>query len=137
MDRAISEDGSRIFWSEEPSGQLYVRIDGEETREIDDSGLFLTASADGSKVLLDNGCLYEVDAEACEEDLTQGQGGFKGILGSADDLSRIYFIDTAVLTGGEENANGEAAEAGENNLYAWEEGAATFVGVLLDWRQRH
>ena len=132
VDRAISEDGSRIFWSEEPSGQLYVRIDGEETREITNPGLFLTASADGSKVLLDTGCLYDVDAEACEEDLTQGQGGFEGILGSAEDLSRIYLIDSAVLTGGEENANGEAAEAGENNLYAWGEGTTTFVGILRD-----
>jgi hypothetical protein len=131
VDRAISEDGSRIFWSDEPSGQLYVRIDGEETREIDDPGLFLTAAADGSKVLLDDGCLYDVEAEECEEDLTQGLGGFEGILGSAEDLSRIYFVDSAVLPGGEENANEEVAEAGKNNLYAWNEGETTFVGVLL------
>jgi hypothetical protein len=134
VDHAISEDGSRIFWSE-PSGQVYARIDGEKTQKIEDlgsPGSFVTASADGSKVLLSDGCLYDLDEEECEADLAQGQGEkFRGILGAAEDLSRIYFVDTAVLTGGEENGNEEQAEVGKFNLYAWHAGATAFIGILL------
>ena len=27
-------------------------------------------------------------------DLTEGEGGFEGILGASEDLARIYFVDT-------------------------------------------
>lgn len=131
---AVSADGSRIFFSEEGSGQTYVRIDGKRTVEIPDhSASFLSASADGSKVLLSDGRIYgQLDPTPVEEaDLTAGQGGFEGILGAAEDLSRIYFVDTAALSGEEENANGEKAAAGKDNLYLWEEGAVSFIGRLV------
>jgi DNA-binding beta-propeller fold protein YncE len=147
VDHAISDDGSRIFWTEEESGQVFVRVDGEETLEVPGPGsckksvlqasraCFLGASADSSTVLLSDGQLFELDegAEAYEPvaDLTEGEGGFEGILGASKDLTQIYFIDTADLTGGEENDNGEEAEAGELNLYAWGEGSSSFIGVLL------
>lgn len=144
VDHAISDDGSRIFWSD-ATGQVYVRIDGEETVEVDDPGEFLTASPDGSKVLLDDGCLYDLASEECE-DLTLDraeahQGGFRGILGASNDLSRVYFTDTKVLSGEEENANGESAveAAGKFNLYRWQAGGepkTTFVATLLEGDNR-
>lgn len=136
-DNAISADGSRIFWTDEATGQVYVRIDGERTEEIEDhAGSFLTATPDGSKVLLTDGCLYDLEvdppAQPCE-DLTAGQGEFEGILGASEDLSRVYFVDRAALTGsGEKNANGEHAEPGAFNLYAWDEGETSFIGRLLN-----
>jgi hypothetical protein len=135
VDHAVSGDGSHIFWSKESSGQVFVRIDGTETVQIGDPGEFVTAAANGSKVLLSDGCLYSLETEGCE-DLTLDedkvpQGGFKGILGASEDLSRVYFIDNAVLTGAEENENGEVAETGKFNLYAWREGGTRFVGQLL------
>jgi hypothetical protein len=137
VDHAVSDDGSRIFWSDEATGRLFVRIEGKETVEIDDPGIFLTASADGSKVLLSDGCLYDLQSEECE-DLTLDQaevhqGGFEGILGTAEDLSRIYFVDSKALSGeGEENANGEHAEDAKPNLYAWTEGTTNFIGQLRE-----
>lgn len=131
VSNAISADGRRVFWSDE-SGQLFVRIDGAETKEIKDPGIFETASADGAKALLSDGCLYSLAEEECEANLTQGKGGFKGILGRAEDLSRVYFIDTGALTGGEENANEEQAEEGKLNLYAWSNGATAFIGRLAE-----
>jgi hypothetical protein len=135
FDHAISDDGSRIFFSENGSGQVYVRINGEETEEVEDPGRFLTASADGSKVLLSDGCLYELETKSCEDlnegEEVNGEGEFQGILGAADDLSQIYFVHTAVLTGGEENDNGEEAKTDAFNLYAWDEGATSFIGRLL------
>jgi hypothetical protein len=148
VDGAISEDGSRIFWSSEETGEVYVRVDGEETLEIPGPGsceksvvpkeraCFLTASPDGSTVLLADGQIYELNeagsAYLATVDLSDGEGGFEGILGAAEDLSRVYFIDTAALTDeSEENENKEHAEASELNLYAWEGGELAFIGMLL------
>lgn len=135
VDHAISDDGSHIFWSEEATGQVYVRIDGDETVRVEDPGKFLTATSDGSKVLLSDGCLYDLASKSCEADLSQGHGAptFEGILGAAEDLSRVYFVDREALTpSGEENANGEHAITGEYNLYAWHRGTTTFIGALLN-----
>jgi hypothetical protein len=126
---AISADGSHAYWSSK-TGQLYVRIDGTQTTEIKDSGKFLVASRDGSRVLLDDGCLYDLEAEECE-DLTAGEGGFQGIAGQSENLSHVYFVDTAVLSGEEENGQGAKAQAGKDNLYAWDEGATTFIATLV------
>ncbi len=130
LTQAISEDGSRAFWSSE-GGQLYVRIDGTETVEVKDHvGKFLVASKDGSKVLLSDGCLYDLPTEGCE-DLAAGKGGFLGVTGHAEDLSHVFFVDTAVLDE-EANAHGDEAQAGKPNLYAWDEGASTFIATLAE-----
>lgn len=130
---AISDDGSRAFWSF--SGQVYVREDAEITKAVSSEGLpdpgkFLAASRDGSKVLLSNGHLHEIGGEEGTIDLTQGSGGFQGVVGESEDLSSIYFVDTAVLTGEEENGYGAKAQAGQNNLYAWEAGSTAFIATL-------
>ena len=135
VDHAISDDGSRVFWSEEATGQVYVRINGDETKRIEDPGKFLRASSNGSKVLLSDGCLYEVASASCEADISQGHGAgtLEGILGAAEDLSRVYFVDREALTpAGEENANGEHATTGHNNLYSWNRGTTTFIGALFN-----
>jgi hypothetical protein len=131
FDRAISADGSRIFWTDVANGHLFVRVDGKETREIPDTSGFLTASADGGRVLLNDGHIYSWEKKQTA-DLTGGKGGFQGILGASEDLSRVYFIDTEALTSpNAKNANAEHAEPGADNLYLWHEGARTFIGRLL------
>jgi hypothetical protein len=145
VERAVSADGSRIFWSDQESGHVYARVGGTETLEVPGPALckesvpaaeracFQTASVDGSRVLLSDGSLYELDgASSAYEpvaDLTEGEGSFEGILGTSEDLSRIYFVDKAALSE-EANANGEQAEGGKFNLYLWEEGETTFIGRL-------
>jgi DNA-binding beta-propeller fold protein YncE len=129
VSHAISANGKRVFWTDRDTEQVYVREDDSRTISIPDPGTFLTASLDGSKLLLGDGHLYDLEAETMT-DLTSGQGGFRGILGTSDDLSSVYFVDTEVLTGSGENSFGDQAEPGEFNLYAWRGGIATFVGVL-------
>ena len=132
FDHAISADGSRVFFSQKPSGQVYVREAGTSTTKVPDPGKFLTASADGSKVLLSDGVIFDLEDES-SADLTGGQGGFQGILGTSEDLSRVYFVDTKALTPAEEeNANGEAAEEGEFNLYLSGGESRTFIGALRE-----
>jgi hypothetical protein len=126
----ISEDGSRVFWSSE-AGQVYVRENGDRTLAIPDPGHLLTAAADGSKVLLDDGHLFNVeDLSEAPVDLTGGHGGFQGIVGQSEDLSSIFFVDTAVLDE-TENARGVVAQSGGDNLYDYDDGRVTYVATLL------
>jgi hypothetical protein len=138
---AVSEDGSKAFFEDE-AGHLYVREDGEVTRQINDAGHFLSAAPDGSTVLLTDGCLYSLENESCT-DLTGGKGGFKGLVGQSKDLSRIYFVDSAVLAtnegaGLDSEGNPQVSEAGKNNLYSWSGGEALFIAQVAasdvaDW----
>jgi hypothetical protein len=132
---AVSSDGSRVFWSSQ-TGQVYVREDGEQTVEIPDhTGRFLTASRDGSRVLLSDGMVFRAGGGGVyelQEDLSRGQGGFQGIVGQSEDLSHVYFVDTKTLTGEniEHRVPNEHGGA-EDNLYAWDEGTVVFVATLL------
>jgi hypothetical protein len=128
FDHAISADGSRVFWSEQPSGQVYVREGGATTTKVPDPGKFITATPSGSKVLLSDGKLYDLEAKSLT-DLTAGKGGFQGMAGASEDLSRVYFVDTKVLAEGE-NEYGAAAEEGAFNLYLWEAGSVGFIATL-------
>jgi hypothetical protein len=135
---AISTDASHAFWTSK-AGQLYVRLNASETVEVDDPGEFLTAAADGSRALLADGCLYDLETESCE-DVTAGLGGFQGVVGQSKDLSHLYFVDTAVLTGEEVNSEGAKAQGGKPNLYSWNEGTTKFIATMsgkedaTDWR---
>lgn len=140
----VSSDGRRVFFADE-AGHLYVREDGQTTREIETNGVpdtarFAVAAADGSKVLLANGHLHDLGEEELTVDLTGGQGGFQGVAGQSEDLSHIYFVDTKVLTGAEENEDCsivagekvcEKATEGRDNLYSWTEQKGTeFIATL-------
>jgi hypothetical protein len=133
-----SADGSRVFWTDTNSGgghlgRVYVRVNGENTLEVPAGGAFVTASVDGSRVLLSDGRVYRIEGETVveETDLTSGSGGFQGILGASDDLSTVYFVDTAVLTGVEENGEGATAKPGADNLYFSQDGSVRFVANLV------
>jgi len=146
---AISEDGTRVFWSSGATGHAYARVGGEKTLMLpgpatceeggSEPACFLTASSDGAEVLLANGQIDELqqaggptEAYAKETDLTEGKGGFEGILGASRDLSRVYFVDTKALPGaaGQQNAAGERPEDGKLNLYAYGPGGTRFIGAL-------
>jgi hypothetical protein len=135
-NNAISANGLRVFWSTE-SGQVFVREDGMSTRPIStagvpDPGLFLTAAVDGSRVLLSNGHLHEVGGSEATIDLTEGMGGFKGVVGQSANLEAIYFVDTSALTGEEQNEFGAVAKSGGFNLYSWKAGETTFIATLSE-----
>lgn len=132
----ISNDGSRVFFS--VGTTLYVREEGDTTRQLAHAGAFASASPDGSQVLFGDGCLYSLESEACV-DLTSGEGGFAGLVGQSEDLSRVYFIDTKALPGSGENERHEAARGGADNLYVYGQGAGVrYIATLLstdfrDW----
>ncbi len=149
---AVSSDGSKVFWTSLGSGKLYVREGGEKTREIGHSGrcrpgeqvservCFLTASTDGTKVLLSDGSLYDTTIEPITRtfDLTKGHHGFEGIAGASSDLSRIYFVDNQVINPVQGPLH-TAAQTGQPNLYEYESGAGAvrFIATLTTYDNHH
>jgi hypothetical protein len=143
VDRAVSEDGSRVVWtSGNPAGpgKIYVRENPTEQQSAISAGectestractipvsvgsgaQYWTASTDGSRVLfteLDNLTEFDVDTE------TQRviAGDVTGVAGASEDLSYIYFVS--------EEALGLGATAGKPNLYLDHEGTVGFIATL-------
>jgi hypothetical protein len=156
--RVISAEGSRVFFSAD--GNLYVRMNGAETVQVDarqggsgpsGGGSFRDASSDGSRVfftdenrLTGNSTsqvgkpdLYEYDVEAGPgqrlTDLTSGateSADVQRVSGVSEDGSYVYFVAGGVLTGLEENSQHATAQPGQPNLYLRHAGATTFIATL-------
>ncbi len=132
----ISEDGSRIFFSDAGTGRIYMR-EPEAGRTIPVSAgiepaYWRAATADGSKVFYTEGeDLYRFDiASETREPLTSGAAGVLGTLGIAtENGSYAYFVATGVLASNE-NGNKETAEASKANLYEWHDGETIFIARL-------
>ncbi len=117
LSHAISADGSRVFWTDLTTMDLYVRENptssDAKTVEIAAGGHFWTASADGSRVFYTNGELYEYEVESGQTtDLTPGVE-VVGVVGASEDGEYLYYVDSS------------------NNLYVWHAGASTLVAANL------
>jgi hypothetical protein len=134
FDHAISADGSRVYWTDQNKNRVYVRVGERSSFEVPDPSNFLAASVDGSKVLMNDGYIYELheSEEAFEAVASLGEGlpGFQGILGSSEDFSTIYFVDTTVLPGAEPSVEGRVPVAGAANLYEWHDGTSTVIATI-------
>jgi hypothetical protein len=126
VSNAVSADGSRVFWSTDGSAMYLRDMAVGKTVQIAASGLFKTASPDGSKVIYTAGKdLFEADADkalAGEPASTLIAEDARNVVATSEDLSRIYFISQQAI-GGE-------GEAGKPNLYLREGGATTLVATL-------
>jgi len=130
----ISADGSRIFFSDGGTGQIYMR-EPEAARTIPISAgpaYWRAATADGSEVFYTEGeDLYRFDVGSeTREALTRGAARVLGTLGIAtENGSYVYFVATGVLADNE-NGNKEKAGVGEGNLYEWHDGETIFIARL-------
>jgi hypothetical protein len=121
VDRAVSENGSRVFFNAE--GNLYLRT-GDTTREVDVShgpgpsggGTFMTASTDENTVLFTDPNQLTPGSSPSGEDLYRyevgsgqlsdltpdagkpGGADVQGVVGASDDASYVYFVANGVLT---------------------------------------
>jgi hypothetical protein len=152
LRHAISSDGSRVFWT--MGGQLFIRnVPAAETISIvGDRGSngeaeeFQEASSDGSIVfyagsyqefgVLYRG-LYAYDVESgtpTPVTVPQNSGDnpeFKGtIIGASEDGSYVYLVAGGVLSENE-NAMGEKAVAGADNLYVLH---SELAGGATEWK---
>jgi hypothetical protein len=98
---AVSADGSRVYWSDLASGNLFLK-DGAQTKQVDAAagggGTFQTASADGSVAFYTKaGHLWRyLTSTAGATDLTPS-GGVSGVLGASADGSYLYFQEASGL----------------------------------------
>jgi hypothetical protein len=94
FSRAISADGSRIFWTDLSTGHIYMREDGARTLEISPEGTYQTATLDGSAVFYTNGDLYEYDVESGHTtDLTPGVT-VSEVVGVSENGDYIYYTNS-------------------------------------------
>jgi uncharacterized OsmC-like protein len=128
LSRAVSEDGSRIFWT--GSGKVYVRIDGSETVPVSTgTAEFWTADPEGNTAIYSEGgklFSFDVDTETRSE-IADGLGG---VVGVSEDLDRLYFTSTEAITGSGQNSEEEEAKAGEWNLYLRQGGTMRFIATV-------
>lgn len=114
---AISEDGTRVYWTEEggSSPRLYVRVNAVKTVVVSEgSGMFWAATPDGEEAIYTEGDVLRRFDLSSGSSSTLVDTGVQGVLGQSEDLSRIYFTSTAALAG--------SAVGGSPNLYLYEEG---------------
>jgi hypothetical protein len=147
---AVSDDGSRVYWSEMNGGyigKLYLRENADrEQSAIEDkectepekactvlvsnnkASQFWAASADGSKAVYtaqegegaSTGVLEEFNVE--EDSSIPIAKKVKGVVGASEDLSYVYFVSTEALAHG--------AKAGQPNLYVSHEEEIDLIGTL-------
>jgi hypothetical protein len=75
--------------------------------------------------------VFDLDTVAQTTTLVTGAGNAQ-LVNVSGDGSHVFFVSKSVLTASEENSQGRAAGAGENNLYAWERSsnATHFVAIV-------
>jgi hypothetical protein len=131
---SLSQDGSRTFFTlydgtpgigdqSGVPGQIYVRIDGTETKNVSTAvasapAWYWIASDDGSKAIFEFASgphkdeLYELDVDTETPTLIAGE--VEGPMGASEDASILYFASKEDLddTG--------PASGGDHNLYLYE-----------------
>jgi hypothetical protein len=136
INGAISEDGSRVFFSSPAfpgAAALHVRENGVTT-EIDPSAIFRGASDDGSKVFFttgDEGPLvsHDVDSQtstvlSVDNEPADGTSDVAlGVIDFSADGSRVYFGAESQLVPGAPTAPGA-------KVYLWDDGDVRFIATL-------
>ena len=148
--RGISANGSDVFFT--VGGDLYVRLNGERTVQVDAArggsgpgggGSFAAVTADGSQVFLTDDAsagltsdtvsgsgknLYRYDVETGQlSDLTPLSDAKAALAGISQDGSYVYYYAETALSGSQSNQLGETAQDGKPNLYVEHEGTTTFI----------
>jgi sugar lactone lactonase YvrE len=144
---ASTEDGTAVVFSVD--GALYVHREGKTKMVAEAPSTFDGISADGERVFFMD-ATYPASSKpvppaglfACdvEEGPCAGPGAnppteiaeesiFVHV--SADGSHAFFTSKVALTEAGEENENGEHAEEGEDNLYAWDGSGTSFVGSLV------
>jgi DNA-binding beta-propeller fold protein YncE len=137
---AATEDGSAILFK--VAGALYLRRGGQTAEAAEAPTTFAGVSEDGTRVFYAAASSGQAPATlfVCDTGAgpCAGPGAHSPTQIAADavfvnvsgDGSHALYTSEEALTGAEENETGDVAEAGEHNLYAWDEAGTTFVAIL-------
>ncbi|HEX3324208.1 MAG TPA: hypothetical protein VHR65_03590 [Solirubrobacterales bacterium] len=138
---AASEDGATVVFT--VGGALYMHREGATVEIAAAPNTFAGLAADGGHVFYvaagssgnSPAPIFACDAEvgpcagpgAHSPEEIAAAGIFAAV---SPDGTRAFFSSAEDLSGGEVNENGEGAEAGAHNLYAWDGTGVRFVGRL-------
>ncbi len=146
LSHVISADGSRVFWTDRATNQLFVRENGATTVQVDASevpgeegggGEFWTASGDGSRVFFSDtrkltadavagsgANLYEYDVSSGElSDLTAApEASVQFVFGASENGEYVYFAAEGALAAG--------ATTGAENVYLRHGGETKFIATI-------
>jgi NHL repeat len=125
VKHAVSEDGEKIYFTEVGgTGRLYVRTNGTATTQVSSgAATYWDATPDGAEALYVEAGKLRLFNLASKASSTLVEEGVGGVMGASEDLNRIYFTSSADLAG--------EAEAGQPNLYLFEEGQPLAFVVTL------
>jgi hypothetical protein len=118
---AVSADGSRVYWNDLATGNVYLR-EGGETHQVDAAagggGTFQTAATDGSVAFFTKGGhLWRYEAgTATATDLTPA-GGVQGVLGASAAGGAVYYLTAAGLFLHEDGETTEVAATADASTY--------------------
>ena len=115
---AVSPDGDFVYWTDEPSERIYVRVNGEETVPVSPGAArYWTSAADGRLVFYVEGeQLFRYDAvSGTREALTGAGSGMQGVIGVSDDGSYVYFVADGALASGVTQQTCEIESEAEKN----------------------
>ena len=131
LQNTVSEDGSRIFFTDFDTGVIYMREPLTHRTVQVSAGTkpayWRAATPSGSFVFYTEGeaanrNLYRFASEGGKtEAITSGEAHVLGTLGISNDGAYVYFVAEGVLPGT------SGAIAGEANLYEWHNGELTFI----------
>ena len=114
FDGAVSPDGRWVYWTDETTGRIYVRVNGTSTVPVSEGHAQYWTSADEGRYAfyVEGEQLYRYDAQGeSREALTVPGGGVQGVLGASDDGSYLYFVADGVLAAGASAQTCEHARA--------------------------
>lgn len=123
---AVSADGARVFFTDNCTHDLYMRVDGVETVDIGEYA-FLAGNAEDSRLVLEKSSgeareffLYDTETKALESLFAVPGGAPKAFV--SKDLSTIYLQSAQQLT--------PEAPQGLENLYRYDIAAKTLHFLL-------
>jgi hypothetical protein len=136
----------------EPNLGCTLQLDRSLGAGSDGGGVFQFASRDGDRVFFtsDHALTFPASAQVGKPDLYEYDVGagkltnltaanpseaanVRGFSGGSDDGSHLYFVARGVLTGSEQNDQGETALPGQPNIYLSRDGELTYVATLSPW----
>jgi hypothetical protein len=124
FSNVISEDGTRIFWTDLEAGpnmeHIFVRENGTSTVAASaGAARFWTATPDGRFVFYSEGetfWRFDVDTDARKEIAGTGSG-IQGVVGASSDGATVYFVATGVLAS---NGNSQGEKATQRICVSYE-----------------
>jgi hypothetical protein len=138
FDGVVSGSGGWVYWTDEDSGVVYVRVGGVRTVQVSAGRAQYWTSADGGRYAfyVEGEQLYRFDAQSeSREALTGPGGGVQGVLGASKDGEDVYVAARGALAGAAASGEGglPVEEPGVVNLYLLAQGQApVFIATLSE-----